>query len=51
MQLRVREKKSYNNPQKDQTPKREIQTLKAELGNRGKYQCMGFSLYECLQLL
>lgn len=28
MQLRVREQRSYNNPQKDQTQKREIQTLK-----------------------
>lgn len=53
MKLRVREKRSYNNPQKDQTQKREIQTERksAELGQCGVFQSMGFSLCECFQLL
>ena len=53
MKLRVREKRSYNNPQKDQTQKREIQTERksAELGQCGVFQSMGFSLCEFLQLL
>lgn len=52
-EVRVREKRPYNNPQKDQTQKREIQTERksAELGQRGVFQSMGFSLCECLQLL